>query len=105
MHFILDFLEGVELNNKAHQLDCGGHYREAIEIFKKAIELKTSTFGEDSMHVCISLSGLADSYLHNKQYKDAAVIANKMLRIALKIANREQIRIAREILADVNRCK
>jgi hypothetical protein len=68
--------------------------------------MKVATHGEVSVHVCISLSGLADAYLGWSKTDPtklplARAEAERMLSIATKINSAEQIRIAKEILADI----
>jgi len=41
------------------------------------------------MHVCISLSGLADNYLYWGKLDEAYVNANLLLKIGKKIKNKE----------------
>ncbi len=94
-------MRGISLNNEGVILNNRGLYVQAIEKFQQAIRLKIGTYGLKSVHVCISLSGLADAYLHNKEFDKAANSANQMLLIGQAILNEEQVRIAREILADV----
>ncbi len=98
-----NFQKGIDFNNTGYILDSRGQYGLAIAAFQKAIQVKIITFGEESVHVCVSLSGLADAYLHNKQYKEAYMTANKMLTIGLKIESEEQVKIAREILSDLSK--
>jgi hypothetical protein len=37
----------------------------------QALEIKIAAYGEESQHVCITLSGIADSYLKLKQFDKA----------------------------------
>jgi hypothetical protein len=97
----LQILEAIELNNQGTILDESGHYLQAINVFKQAVALKKSIFGENSVHVCISLCGLTDAYLHNKDFSKAHNAARKMLKIALVIQSEEQLRVARELLEEL----
>lgn len=75
----------------------------SVEKYLKAIEIKLEAYGEESRHICISLSGLCDAYLKLGDIDNARKQANRMLRIANKIEDPEQKRIAREILSDIQK--
>ena len=98
---MMAFTKGVDLNNDAYQAANRGDYATAIEKYNKALDIKLKAYGEDSHHVCISLSGLADAYLSMGDKANAMKEAKRMLVIARKLNNAEQIRIAREIITDV----
>ena len=93
--------EAITLNNLAYGLASNGRNQEALELYKKAVELKVKAHGAVSIQVCISLSGLADAYLELEDYDNAFKEADRMLKIAGRIDDRAQIRIAKEILADI----
>ncbi len=92
---------GVILNNEAHELRKQERFSESVETYLAAISIKIRAYGENSVHVCISLSGLADAYLANKQLDQAFKQATRMERIAILLNSREQTRIASEILCDI----
>lgn len=52
--------EGVALNNAAFALQQQGKYSDAVKKFRQAVDIKIDAYGLNSIHVCISLSGLAD---------------------------------------------
>ncbi|XP_012561337.1 uncharacterized protein LOC100197288 [Hydra vulgaris] len=91
---------GVGLNNEAYEAQMRGDHKIALEKYKQALEIKVKAYGENSLHVCISLSGLCDAYLELNDLENATLQANRMLSIAQYITNPEQIRIAQEILVD-----
>ena len=96
------FSDGIDLNNEGIYLSEMNEFEKAVETFKKAIELKKKAYGEVSVEVCISLSGLADAYLSLKDYENSYKEASRMLSIAKEIGSQEQMRIAREILSDIS---
>jgi tetratricopeptide (TPR) repeat protein len=93
--------DGIDLNNQAYAAAERRDFKTAIEKYKKALELKVKAYGENSLHCCISLSGLADAYLDLGDKLNAQKEAERMLKIAQIIKNDEQIRIANEILDDI----
>ena len=93
--------EGVDLNNAAYMASNNGDHATAVEKYRKAIDIKLKAYGEDSIHVCISLSGLSDAYLALGDKANAMKEAKRMMVIAKKLNNAEQVRIAREIMTDV----
>jgi tetratricopeptide (TPR) repeat protein len=95
--------DGVDLNNQAYAAANRRDFKTAIQKYKKALELKVKAYGENSLHCCISLSGLADAYLDIGDKSNAQNEAERMLRIAKSIDNSEQIRIAKEILSDIDK--
>jgi len=110
----LDQFQSIQLNNAGVEADRAGRHDEAIKLFNEAIAIKTRLHGATSVHVCISLSGLADAYLNkakkeSNQEKRAEALAaarsecERMLRIAMDIGSREQQRIGTEILQDISK--
>ena len=93
--------EGVQLNNAASMASKNGDHTVAVEKYTKAIDIKLKAYGEDSVHICVSLSGLSDAYLAMGDKANAIKEAKRMLVIARKLNNKEQIRIAREIIGDI----
>lgn len=93
---------GVDLNNEAVCLDKDGFHEKAIEKFLQALSIKIRAHGESSVHICISLSGLADAYRKIGDYDNALSQATRMMKIAQEINSPEQKRIAGLILSDVN---
>ena len=100
---ILAMTRGVELNNAAYVAHTKKDYKTALEKYKEAISIKLNAYGEDSLHICISLSGLSDVYLDMGDLENARKEANRMLKIAKNTGNPEQIRIAKEILTDISK--
>ena len=107
-------LAGVSMNNEAIRLsDCGEHEK-AISLFHKCLAVKRETFKWPNINVCISLSGLADAHLEaakvaksDGELKDshltsARAAADEMLTAARQLQNSEQIRIASEILHEID---
>ncbi len=97
--------DGITLNNEAYWLFSEGNFEKAIEKYLKAIQIKMRAYGEDSVHLCISLSGLADAYLKLGHLDNAHREATRMMAIARKIACKEQTRIALEILVDIAKAR
>ena len=93
--------EGVDLNNAAYLAFETADYEKSVDKYQQAIAIKLEAYGEDSKHICISLSGLCDAYLKLGDVENARKEAIRMLRIAKKIDDPEQKRIAREILSDI----
>ena len=94
--------EGVSLNNQGNELISMGKYKEAIPIFKRALEIKEEAHGLYSVNYCISLSGYADCLMYTGDLDGAYSQARLMLDIGQHIESPEQIRIAREILKDIS---
>lgn len=94
---------GITFNNEAHQAFKRGNYVESLDKYKKAIDIKLKAYGEYSIHICISLSGLADSYLKLNDLENATKEAKRMLRISETIKRPDQIKIAKEILTDIEK--
>ncbi len=101
----VDINLGIDLNNRAYSAAEQGRHQEAIEYYKKAVEIKARAFGAITVHVCISLSGLSDSYLALKDYDNAFKEADRMRKIAERIKDPEQMRIAKLILADIAKAR
>jgi hypothetical protein len=101
-HITTAMTEGVQLNNSGSSAFRRGDYDTAIGLFQKAIDIKVKAYGEESLHVCISLSGLSDSYFKKGDISKAKKECERMLRIATCINNTEQMRIAREIAKDIS---
>lgn len=101
-HVLKAMTDGVELNNCGSSAFRRGDYYTAIGLFQKAIDIKVKAYGEESLHVCISLSGLSDSYFKKGDISKAKQECERMLRIATCINNSEQMRIAREIARDIS---
>ena len=93
--------DGIGLSNAGQVAINRGDYNKAIRLYKDAIGIKRRAYGEDSFHVCISLSGLCDAYLKNGDISNAMKECERMLGIATRINNSEQQYIAREILRDI----
>jgi tetratricopeptide (TPR) repeat protein len=94
--------DAIDYNNHAYKMQKQGNYAEAIRFYKKAVEVKEKAVGPNDYRVCISLSGLADAYLSLRDYDNAMIEAQRMKRIAESSGNDEQIRIANEIIRDIN---
>ena len=101
-HYMTAMTEGVQLNNSGSSAFRRGDYDTAIALFQKAIDIKVKAYGEESLHVCITLSGLSDSYFKKGDISKAKQECERMLRIATSINNTEQMRIAREIAKDIS---
>jgi len=56
-------LKSIELNNEAYIAFANKEYHTSLIKYQQAIKLKTRVHGNQSYHLCISLSG---KYLHNK---------------------------------------
>ena len=69
--------------------------------YQKAVALKIEEHGEESVHTCISLSGLCEVYLDMGDAANAMKETKRFLNIAKVIKDQNQIRIAKEILADI----
>lgn len=95
---------GCDLNNEAFLADTRGDYKTAVEKYKQAIEIKKKAYGENSVHICVSLSGLCDAYLSMEDAENATLQSKRMMAIAQTLRDKpnrnEQIRIANELLVD-----
>ncbi len=103
---------GVELNNLAHELQKAGRFDESEKSFLESLAIKLRAYPEDSVHICITLSGLADTMLEwakatkNKQRLcQAREYAKRMRAIAIRIKSPEQRRIADEIIGDIDKAE
>jgi tetratricopeptide (TPR) repeat protein len=94
--------DGITLNNAAYAAFHHGDYDRAIAGFKKAIDIKLKAYGEESHHICISLSGLSDAYFKKGEIENAKRECKRMYDIATRIGNAEQLRIAKEILGEIS---
>ena len=103
-NFLL-FNKSIDLNNDGYQASNRGDHKLALEKYKAALAIKEKLYGPVSLHLCISLSGLADAYLSLNDLANSKREANRMLFIAESIQNSEQIRIAKEILRDVEKAE
>ncbi len=93
--------EGITLSNAAYMCNRSGNYSGAVENYLQAIQIKLRAYGENSVQLCISLSGLADAYLNLGDLLNAHMQATRMMNIAKQVNSREQMRIAVEILQDI----
>jgi hypothetical protein len=86
----------------------------ALASFEQCLRLKRAAYPSPSIHVCLSLSGLADAHLGlaagargtaagARALAAARAAAEEHLALATALKSPEQQRIAREVLADV--CK
>lgn len=97
------FLRAVSLNNEAQQLEQAGRRAEALPLFQESCALKARVHGEKSVHYCISFSGLCDCLLNLGRLEEALANTQRYVAIAKEINSNEQLRIAMEILHDVER--
>ena len=98
---MLSFFEAVQLNNQANRLLSEQNFAGALKKYQRAIALKESVFGPRTLNSCISLSGLCDAYIGLGDLASARREATRMLQIAQEIDQSDQVRIARELLADI----
>ena len=96
-----DYGQSIDMNNEAYFTFKKGDYTTSLDIYKKAVELKVKTHGENSVHVCISLSGVAECYLKLGEKAMAMRESKRLLKIAQAIKDTNQERIAREIITDI----
>jgi hypothetical protein len=105
-------LRAIQLNNEGGVLFKRGDNEGARRLLEEALAIKVPLYGEKSVHVCISLSGLADAHLElGKAAPDAASAAASFAAaereaqrhrgIAVSLGLRDQERIAHEILVDI----
>lgn len=104
----LALTRGVSLNNEGHRLLGLHKFAKAEAAFTEAMRLRRAAFPMDSVHTCIGLSGLAEVQLawgkaegDAVRLKSAAKYAQEVLAIAKRMGDREQQRVAREILVDI----
>lgn len=97
--------EGVQLNNMGCALNNEHKYHEALPYFQKSLEIKAAAYGQHSKHYLITLSGVADAYLGMNELDLAETNAKNMLDIATQLGEKDQARIAREILGDIEKKK
>ena len=83
--------------------DRGG----ALRSHEAALALKLTLYPEASVHVCISLSGVADAFLSLAEEGDVSALAaaeataQRYAAAAKALGDADQRRIAHEILADI----
>jgi tetratricopeptide (TPR) repeat protein len=97
---LLAMTKGIDLNTEAHVASSQGDHTKALTLYQEAVDIKVKAYGENSHHVCSSLSGLSDAYLSLGDKANSLKEAKRMLAIARKLKNSEQVRIAREILTN-----
>ena len=97
----IDYTNAIDLNNEAFLTFEKGDYTTSLDMYKKALDLKVKTHGENSVHVCISLSGVAECYLKLGEKAMAMRESKRLLKIAQAIKDTNQERIAREIITDI----
>jgi tetratricopeptide (TPR) repeat protein len=93
--------DAVSLNNEGVFLMRSGKHQEALDRFKKALQIKIRCSGFVSLDTCISLSGYADAFLGLRDFDAAFREARRLLQISKSIKDRNQERIANEILSDI----
>lgn len=109
---VIDMDSAITLNNDAVRLTKEGDFAAAERAAHESVRLKALSFGEDSIHTCISLSGLADCYYYwavrggdRSKLPLARATAERMLRAAERVGDANQLRIVREILSDVSKAE
>jgi tetratricopeptide (TPR) repeat protein len=102
---IADFSMAVDLNNRGLQLSREGRHQEALVAYRAALQMKRDAFGENSKNYIITLSGVADELYHLGRLDEAEREASRMKAIATSLKEREQLRIAQEILDDISRAR
>lgn len=95
--------EGVDYDNKTYVMQMEANHAGALELYKKAMKIKEEMFGPCDYRLCVSLGGLADTYLSLKDYNNAMFNAQRMKQIAEWNHASEQIRIANEIIDDIHK--
>jgi hypothetical protein len=101
---------GVELGNRGNELRLAGRFEESEQAYAQSLAIKQKAFPEDSVHICITLSGLADTLYEwakatksPERLRQARLYAERMLAIATRIKSPEQRRVANEIIADITK--
>ena len=103
-------MQGVEFGNRAGELRNAGRFDESEKLYNQSLAIKLRAYPEDSVHICITLSGLADTMLEwakaTKSFarlSQARAYAERMRSIAIRIKSPDQRRIADEIIGDITR--
>ena len=101
---------GIELGNRGNELKKSGRFEDAERAFNQSLAIKLRAYPEDSVHICITLSGLADTLLDwgkatksEERLRQARAYAERMRAIAIRIKSPDQRRIADEILGDISK--
>jgi hypothetical protein len=105
-------MDAIALNNKGVQLLNAEDFAGALGAFEACLRIKRAAYPPPSIHVCLSLSGLADAHLGlaagakgtdagRRALAAARGAAEEHLALATALKSPEQQRIAREVLADV----
>ena len=104
---ILNFDEAVQLNNKGHAL-VKTQPDQALSYLNRSVGIKERLHGLNSVHCCITISGIADAYLYKyRNTKDindlnlSQQYVEQLYSTSISINSREQQRIAREILMNI----
>ena len=106
----------VPLNNEAHMHRARGDFQGALTRFQESLRIKLLAYPENSVHICIALSGIADTYLewaavaHGGAEKAARLVtsrayAERMKSAATAIRDAGQLKIALEVLADISKAE
>lgn len=100
----------VPLNNEAHDFRKRGDFAGAERRFLESLRIKLRAYPENSVHICISLSGIAETYLEwaatggeraSSRLAAARSYAERMRAAAAAIRDAGQLKYAHEILADI----
>lgn len=65
-------VNALQLNNTAQQILKSGRKEEALELFRQSCAMKRQLHGEESVHYCISYSGLCDCLYRLGRLEEAA---------------------------------
>ena len=105
--------EGIQLNNEAMAAFNASDLITALRLYNRCLEIKRAAYAFPSIHIAISLTGLADTHLglakaaagaeRARHFAAARAAAEKQAEIARALGSSEQARIAAEVLADVAR--
>lgn len=111
-------MRGVELNNQGAASARREDFALAESQFLESLAIKQRAYPEESVHICITLSGLADLFLSWAQktvasdsargatlLKQARAYGERMQAAATHIRDPQQIRVARDILADISKAE
>lgn len=93
--------EGVRLKNQGFQAMEKGKYEKAIENFQQGLELMEAGFGHNTSPITPYLVGMSEAYIKLKDWVNAEKPAKKLLKMARKNKDNDDIKTATELLSEI----
>lgn len=99
------FIGSVQLKNKGNTALTEGKFENALQFFKEALALVEPAFGYDAQESCDCLIGMTECFIGMKQLSIAEEHAKRLMNIAKKYDNKEDIETAQDLLNEIEKVR